>query len=139
MGTSSIHFSINIFLLYIEVQYLATCWMVWGMNPGRNKRFFFLQNVCQLWGPPSLLNRCKFFFPKIKQQEHELTTHLHHSAQVKEWHYTSACPVCLHSVELDSFTFIIQRVFFYFRACGVFLLLFYFKACVKYNDTIRRS
>jgi len=43
MGTLSIHFSINVFLLYIEVQYFATGWMVWGLNPGSNKRLFFLQ------------------------------------------------------------------------------------------------
>jgi len=54
------------------------------------------------------------FFPQVKQQEHELTTHLHHSAQVREWCYTSACPVCLHGVELDSFTFIILSFFLLF-------------------------
>jgi hypothetical protein len=82
--------------------------MVRGSNSGRVKRFSSSpKRPHWLWGPPSLVFiGYLVYFPVVKRSGCGVDHSSPSSAEVKnEWSYTSAPPICHHSVDRHSFNF----------------------------------
>jgi hypothetical protein len=76
-----------------SVQWLATGWTVWDLNPSRGKRFYNAQNrPDHRWGPPSLLlNGYEGTFLWVQQPWHVVDHSPPPSIEVNsEWSYISA-------------------------------------------------
>ena len=81
-------------------------WMVWGLNPGKGKKFSLLQNAQTGSGaqPSYYTEGTEFFFTKVKQPRCEVDHSPPSSAEVKNgWSCTSTPPICLHGVEKEGF------------------------------------
>jgi len=81
-------------------------WEIWGLNPGKGKKFFSSPKCPDwLWGPTILLYRGYWgFFKEVKQPGCEVDHSPPSSAEVKnEWSCTSNPPICLHGMEKEGF------------------------------------
>ena len=71
---------------------------------------FFLQNVQTGSGLSLLFSGYRGSVPGVKWSGRKVKQSPPSSAEVNEWSFTSAPPLCFHGVERQSFTFTLQGV-----------------------------
>jgi hypothetical protein len=84
------------------------CWMVWDLNPSRNKGLFCSQKrPGRLQGSPSrVFNGCLGYLVGVKQPGHDVCLPPSSIDVMKEWCCTSTPSACVPCVHRNNFTFL---------------------------------
>lgn len=84
------------------------CWMVWGVNPSRNKRLFCSpKHPGQLQGSPSLVfNGYWGYLMGVKQPGRDVCLPPSSTDVMNEWCCTSTPSACLPGVDWNNFAFL---------------------------------